>query len=281
MYLPPAQQRPLPLSLKFYPFNSFIVKHVFLPTLALLAIATSAVQAQSTVTFGPRLGGNLSRFSYSGTPQQFDEVKSMVGVQVGATANISFGNFAFQPSLIFTQKGAELKSAGRAVSNGAPFTYAITASPKLNYLELPLNFVYTTGGDHGFQLFAGPYVAMGVGGGGSYTVAFTSTDPDLAMFNGNYPGSLKVEYGTKQNDNSAAQNSTNATSAPQLVLTFRRLDAGLNGGVGYRVGPFQAQLGYGLGLVNFVPSDSNGQDTGSKGYNRSFQLAANYFFGSK
>ena len=122
---------------------------------------------------------------------------------------------------------------------------------------------------------------MGVGGSGSYNVAFTSTDPSLTFFNGNYPGTLNVEYGTRQNDNAAVQNNPNPTSAPPLVLTFRRLDAGLNGGVGYRVGPFQAQLGYGLGLVNFVPNDTNGQDTGSKGYNRSFQLAANYFFGSK
>ena len=216
---------------------------------------------------------------YSGIPQQFDDVKRAASVQVGATANTSFGNLAFQPSLIFTQKGAELKSAGRAVSNGYPFTYTITASPKLNYFELPLNFVYTAGNDHSFQLFAGPYVAMAVGG--SYNTAFTSTNPDLSMFNGNYPGTLKVEYGTRQNDNAAAQNNPNTTSAPPLVLTFRRLDAGLNGGVGYRVGAFQAQLGYGLGLVNFVPNDNNGQDTGSKGYNRSFQLAANCFFGNK
>ena len=96
----------------------------------------------------------------------------------------------------------------------------------------------TADGDHGFQLFAGPYVAMAVGG--SYNVAFTSTDPDLSMFNGNYPGTLKVEYGTRQNDNAVAQNNPNITSAPPFVLTFRRLDAGLNGGVGYQVGAFPA-----------------------------------------
>ena len=65
------------------------------------------------------------------------------------------------------------------------------------------------------------------------------------------------------------------------MLTFRHLDAGLNGGVGYRVGAFPAQLGYGLGLVNFVPNDNNGQDTGSKGHNRRFQLATICFFGNE
>ncbi len=246
-----------------------------------LAGAATPAQAQATVTFGPRLGINSSSFSYSGTPQQFDEVKRVVGVQVGATANIGFGKLAFQPSVMFTQRGAKLKSAGQALNDGLPFTYAVSASPKLNYIELPLNVVYTTGGDHGFEVFAGPYVALGVGGSGSYSVSVNTTDPDLAFYNGDYPGSLQVEYGTRQNANDNAQNNPNSTSAPTLILTFRRFDAGLNGGVGYRVGPFQAQLGYGLGLVNFVPKDSDGQDTGSKGYHRSFQLTGNYFFGGK
>ena len=51
--------------------------------------------AGPTVTFGPRLGVNLSQFLYIGTPQQFDDVKRLAGVQVGATANIGFGNLAF------------------------------------------------------------------------------------------------------------------------------------------------------------------------------------------
>jgi hypothetical protein len=212
-------------------------------------------------------------------------VKGIVGVQAGGTANIPFGGgkLAFQPSVIFTQKGAELKRAGTSETNGFPFTYNVTATPKTNFIEVPLNFVYTCGGDHGFQVFAGPYVAFGVGGSGSYTVDFKSTNPALSLYNQQYPGSLQVEYGANQNPNDTPQTST-LTDAPILILTFHRFDAGLNAGVNYRVGPFQAQLGYGLGLVNFVPNDPNdpdGNDTGSKGYHRSFQLSTNYFFGSK
>ena len=47
------------------------------------------------------------------------------------------------------------------------------------------------------------------------------------------------------------------------------------------MGPFQAQLGYGLGLINSVPKDSDGNDTGSKSYHRVLQLSANYFLGGK
>ena len=138
--------------------------------------------------------------------------------------------------------------------------------------------MYTVGGTEGFQLFAGPYVAAGVGGSGSFKVNIKSDDPDVVALGavGSYPGILKVEFADKRNDN--ANNNSNSLNA---TVTVRRFDAGLNAGVGYRVGPFQAQLGYGLGLVNFLPKDSNGNDTGSKSYHRVFQLSANYFLGGK
>ncbi|GAB3583288.1 porin family protein [Hymenobacter daeguensis] len=257
------------------------MKNLFTALLLTAATATT-VQAQTAVTFGPRLGLNVTTSANSGTPSGFNQgTKSVVGLQLGGTLNIGLGeHLAFQPSLLFTQKGMESTGSETDLTN-PPYktTITISATTHFNYLELPLNFVYTTGGTDGFQVFAGPYVAMGVGGNGSYKGSLNSTDPNLSFFNGDYPGSLTIEYGDKQNDNSALNNG-NSTS-PTIVVTARRFDAGLNGGVGYRVGPFQAQLGYGLGLVNFVPNDSDGTDTGSKSYHRGFQLSANYFFGGK
>lgn len=247
-------------------------------TAGLAATATSA-QAQK-VSFGPRLGLNSCSLSYSGDKNGFDDPKGIVGVQVGGTANISFGHLAFQPSIIFTQKGAKLSGSGRVPDSGFITNYSISATLKPSYIELPLNFVYTSDEDHGFQVFAGPYVAFGVGGNGDYKVTVTSSDPNLALYNGDYPGSIEVEYGERQNDNQSAGNA-NSLSAPPLVATFRRFDAGFNAGIGYRTGPIQAQLGYGVGLTNIVPQDPDGQDTGSKGHYRSFQLSVNYFFGGE
>lgn len=258
------------------------VKH-FATTLAAtgaLTLAALAGHAQTTISFGPRLGANLSTFSYSGTSTGLENTSSRVGVQVGGTLNVGFGNFAFQPSLLFTQKGAKLTAAQTDNTGGYTTSANVEIKPRLHYLELPLNMVYTSEGDHGFQLFAGPYVALGVGGGGDYRVSLTSTDPQYSPFAGSYPGSLTVEYGDRQNDNSSATGGT-GLGAPTLTLTARRFDAGLNGGIGYRVGPVQAQLGYSLGLVNFVPNDPDGADTGSKAYHRGFQLAATYFLPGK
>jgi hypothetical protein len=246
-----------------------------------LLLLASASQAQTTISFGPRLGANLTTFSYSGADSGLGDTSYKLGVQVGGTLNLSFGKLAFQPSLLFSQKGAELKGSEQETTSTGTTRLGATLKPRLNYLELPLNVVYTTGGDHGFQVFAGPYLAVGVGGGGSYKVSIDSTDPLYSLYNGEYPGSLNVEYGDRQNDNSSAGSGSNVFGAPTITFTARRFDAGIEAGVGYRVGPVQAQLGYGLGLVNLVPKDSDGSDTGSKAYHRGFQLAATYFFAAK
>ena len=66
----------------------------------------------------------------------------------------------------------------------------------------------------------------------------------------------------------------------------RRLDAGVNFGLGYRKGPLQVQLGYGLGLRNLHqrPLVNGFHDVASfhnfnadPGYNRVAQLTATYF----
>ena len=259
------------------------MKHTSLTLLLAAGLLSSAAQAQSTFEFGPRLGLNYSTMTSSGVPGPFaQETKYVTGVQVGATLNLGFSEkVAFQPSLLFSQKGAQL--IGTFTDNSSPpykTTVKVTATPTLSYLELPLNVVYTAGGTEGFQLFGGPYVAAGVGGSGTGTIDVTSTDPDVLRGGGvgSYPATLVVEYGDQQNPNT---NNTSSAGNLSGTITVRRFDAGLNAGIGYRVGPFQAQLGYGLGLVNFVPKDTNGQDTGSKGYHRAFQLSANYFLGGK
>ncbi len=109
--------------------------------------------------------------------------------------------------------------------------------------------VYTPQGDHGFQVFAGPYVAVGLGG-----------------------RQTGVGYETKN------QNTTHSDFDYSYPLTYgqsggyRRLDLGVNVGVGYRVGPLQLQAGYGLGLRNLYRY-------ATPSYNRVAQLTATYFWG--
>jgi len=138
----------------------------------------------------------------------------------------------------------------------------VSSVNRFNWLELPVNVVYTL---HDFQVFAGPYVALGVGGRERGTLRQASP---AARF-GPYEFDRKNHYGSDTYN--------------------RRLDAGINLGVGYRRGPLQVQLGYGIGLRNlhqqpvfdgsvFGDPQRGHEFNNDRAHNRVAQLTAAYFF---
>ena len=123
---------------------------------------------------------------------------------------------------------------------------------------MTVNVVYTL---HGFQVFAGPYMALDVGGRQHGTISGFS--PHYIRLMPQYVDE-KVDYGPDSNN--------------------RRLDAGVNFGIGYQRSPLQMQLGYGLGLWNLHQDNSfqlynHGYDLNQNAaYNRVAQLTGTYFF---
>ncbi|UOQ66780.1 porin family protein [Hymenobacter volaticus] len=109
-------------------------------SLLLLVGSVGAVQAQSDVSLGLKAGGTLSSFS----GKQATNDKNTFGFHGGAFANIGFTDlFAFQPEVIYSQKGAKY------LSNDI--------TTRLNYVDVPLAFHVNAGG-----LFfeAGPQVGF-------------------------------------------------------------------------------------------------------------------------
>jgi hypothetical protein len=252
-------------------------------TCLLLAGLAQGARAQE-VSFGARLGGNLATATFNsldalaGSGIAIDYTKSpIVAPQLGLAVNMQWGNWAFQPALLFSQKGLKQSVTANIDNSGYSFREEINTTSRINYLELPLNVVYTTGGDNGFQVFAGPYVAVGVGGKATYSESVTSSGPNGVTDEYSDSGSAGYTFANEFADpNSAGGNSTG------IFATARRFDAGITGGVGYRVGPIQAQLGYSLGLVNAQPDyPASYQTANETGYHRSLQLTATYFFAGK
>lgn len=249
--------------------------------LLLGSLGATAAHAQTTTSFGPRLGGNLATATFSPVDQSAAGSSSsysrgtLASYQLGVAASVGSrrGHWAFQPALIFTQKG--LRQTVADVYSPVPGVSYRTdghVDSRINYFELPLNVVYGFApGGEGFQLFAGPYVAVGVGGRASYAATVTSNDPGNAV---SYSGSGSQAF---------AFGSTFVEPDPNSSSTFdarvRRFDAGINAGVGYRRGPVQVQLGYGLGLVNVQPDYSVSiPEQNNSGYHRVAQLTATYYF---
>ena len=239
-----------------------MTRFYLLPLTVLLSPASVAAQP----TFRLGLRGGLNRTTSTVEPASISpssqyycsaSKSAIYAWQAGAVLEVGFHRFALQPALVFSQKGEQFDAATSISGVAGVSGTAMSTVNRYNWLELPVNVVYTL---HGFQVFAGPYVALGVGGRQRGTISGFSPFARFAPQSTNE----KVAYGPDSNN--------------------RRLDAGVNFGIGYRQCPVQMQLGYGLGLRNLHQSNpyqlyDYGHDFNQDAaYNRVLQLTGTYFF---
>ena len=234
------------------------MKHAFLFVATSLLLASSA-QAQTTFSIGPRVGLNVATANF-----RYKSSSRHAGLEVGLTGNLQLGHFAVQPSVLFSQKGYQ--SRGNLLSFDSPVTYEETV--RLNYLTLPVSVAYTLGENgQGLQVFAGPYIALLLGGN------YTQQVHEAGYLGG---PAYDREYSSKVKVASVFTSGGDRYS--------QRIDAGLQAGVGYCLKGWQVQAGYSLGLRNLASSYQS--YTGElyreeTNYNRVFQLSLSYLVGGK
>ena len=221
-----------------------------------LLSAASVAQAQVRFTAGPQVGYNLTTVNFkvdNGAATYATSSKS--GFAAGVMADIGFGHLALQPAVQFAQKGYDQVA-----------TYSLVTSNRirLNYLAIPINLAYTQHSDgQGAQVFAGPY--LGILLGGNYSAETTGGQVSN-------PERGKVV---------AAESYTPSFSDSNFYS--RRVDAGLQFGLGYRYQGLLLQAAYSLGLTNQASVAE--QRAGGSPYppityrNRAFQLSLAYLFG--
>jgi hypothetical protein len=175
-------------------------------------------------------------------------------------ADIGFGHLAIQPAVQFAQKGYDQVA-----------TYSLVTSSRirLNYLAIPVNLAYTQHRDgQGAQVFAGPY--QGVLLGGNYS--------SVTM----YPPAILLPDIAKEGKVAAAESYT--PSSTDTNFYSRRVDAGLQFGLGYRYQGLLLQAAYSLGLTNQASVAE--QLPGGPQYppityrNRVFQVSLTYLLGA-
>jgi hypothetical protein len=222
---------------------------------SLLLVGTA--HAQTTFSVGPRVGLNGTSVHYPDA--NGSSYTGRAGFEAGLTSNVQFGHFALQPSVLYSQKG--YKASGRLPSYDTPITYK--EQVRLNYLTVPLNLVFTLGREgQGLQVFGGAYVSLLVGG--NYT---------QQSYIGSYLGDppYDIETSGKMRPADVVTDSKNRYA--------RRFDTGLQAGIGYRLGGFQLQAGYSLGLRDLA---SRYRDVAGNTYkvpsyyNRAWQVSLNY-----
>lgn len=175
------------------------------------------------------------------------------GFLAGAGYQLTFGNFAVQPELLFVQKGSTVKSS----FVDGPVSINETTKVTLNYLELPVLFRYMFGPD-ALRIFvnAGPSFAVGLSGKGSYE---SSIDLGNGPVNENYDFKIKFE------------NEPEGYEGNDLYIE-NKTDVGLQLGGGVIVADkIMIDLRYGMGFSEW------GNEKNTK--NRALQLSVGFLFG--
>lgn len=219
-------------------------KQVVLVLLAL--VGTLSTYAQ--VSFGIKAGYNNS--GVSGEGDEFS--KRLSGFHAGGIADISLAeNFSLQPQLLFIMKGAKSESYTETIA-GVEIQYP-EQKLTLNYLELPVNFLYKhEAGAGSIFVGAGPYLGFGLSG----KIKADGLDEEG-----------KVKFDGKK-DSEVDEND-------EAAVHLKRLDAGANFLAGYELkNGLLFSVNYSLGLTNLDPD-------GNKSKNNYFGVSVGYLFKTK
>ncbi|HEY0067600.1 MAG TPA: porin family protein [Flavisolibacter sp.] len=126
-----------------------------------LSVAASLLLASSASAQAPRIGleagVNFSNttFRYDDGDTEFENGDYRTGFKIGLVLDYRLSQgFYFQPGLFYSQKGSE------------EFLNLEPIDIRINYLELPFNFLFKAGTNRTGRFFvgAGPYVGIAIGG---------------------------------------------------------------------------------------------------------------------
>ncbi len=264
------------------PFNPFkklvsLVSKILRTGLLAVCLLTGAA-ANAQILVGPVAGAAASTarldFKEGAEPK-----KSMVfGPTAGWMIHIPFGKFAVQPALMYVRKGVELEY--NQPSNDSTIGLKASISSQLGYITLPINFVFTSAGDHGIQVFAGGYAALGVGGKRKVTTKITEDG-----LSGDTTYSDDVYFSDRaHNPQDELANSEFVANGGFKEQTgyFQTVDYGFQGGLGYLMtNGLQVQAAASMGTRNIFTKSLEEVKPKNSAKNMSFSLTVAYLFGGK
>ena len=247
-----------------------------------------SVQTFAQVKFGIKAGGNLCNMKFDIDRDYADEpdTKTKMGFHIGLITDIPLleSTLSLQPALLFSNKGYsvdfekmlddEFDDIGVDMDDFEGYLRL-----NYNYIELPVNLVYK---NSGFQISAGPYFAVGIGGNLKHDFSFEADGEDFDSDDLFDEDSYKLQpvFGKVDDDKYE-----DFLDDEDVIELYRAFDFGLNLGVGYQVKSVLFNVGYSFGLTNLTPKyDADDYDM-DEDYtenviqkNRVFTFSVSYFF---
>ncbi|MES2377708.1 MAG: porin family protein [Bacteroidota bacterium] len=205
--------------------------------ITLILFTTINAGFAQTVSYGLKAGVNFAKQSLSNVATPVHS-NLLTGANVGGIVDFAYTNFSIQPGLFFTTKGERFVQD--LVKGDEIFVGGSTTKYILNYIEVPVNFLYKTPlvNGAGLRLGGGPYFAYGL----SAKLSRDGTD---------YHGS----FGNNPTD----------------AAYYKNPDYGLNFIAGATIDRYIFDLQYDLGLANLAYSSATLQ-------NRVISFSVGYLF---
>lgn len=207
----------------------------FLLFITALASSATMASAQAEVSIAPEIGGTFVTMSqkFNGTMR---DARYQAGFRVGANVDIGItDHFTIQPGLFFSgNNGAETTYENNYFTGShVPANEVDRRRYHINYLQVPVNFLYKTADVYSSRFFigGGPYLGVAVGG----------------RFQQDYSNTLNGQKVTKRRDYPIGIGYTEADE-------IGRMDFGFQATTGYEL-PFGLyfRLSYGYSILDSSP----------------------------
>ncbi len=202
--------------------------------LAIVLMLLIATQTRAQITFGGKVGLNIANMSM-GTLPSGQTMGSVTSFNLGGLMQYNFsGDMYLEAGLGLSGKGTNMGFVNTNTFGGITTSTVGTVKVTPLYLEIPINFLYKVDLNGAkLELFAGPYLAFGIGG----SVTQHSVTSITGFQDQIQDTTHSINYGS------------DSTTAD-----MKGFDFGLNFGAGIEYENFFLKLQYGLGLVNLSTS---------------------------
>jgi OOP family OmpA-OmpF porin len=215
----------------------------FLPLLllALVCLVNSHAQIRLGALGGIHSANVLETNNIPGwdsTTKKYESSRS--GIQLGVILDVPLGHkgFYFQPAILYTTKGRQYQKNNDSTTSANTDTVYSKQNLNLGYVDIPLNLTYkirlSRDGQHNSSFFisAGPYVSFF------------------------YQGNLIRQRLTLSDPKYLSE--TDPLSVGKGPDTYKLVDIGVNGRVGFELGKVLLSTYYSQGLTNFYNAPYSG-----------------------
>ena len=214
-----------------------------------LLLTVAAIAVMSTCSFAQLSGGLKGGINFANVGGDAEDTDMRTSFHFGGFLTFPINdNFSFQPELLYSSVGYKY-SISESYSDDflGDVTESYEETAKLNYIAIPLMFQYKIGK---INIQAGPQLAF------------------LASGKMDWEYTLKYDGGTESEDDT------------EDIEEIKKLDLGMNLGLGAEFGKLNASIRYSLGLANINDPEDSEDDT--KITNNVIQLSIGYkLFGAE